>query len=68
MRGEGQLSPFIISMKKRERKPAKNACIVARAAISPKGEVRVGMECSRNKQVVNGAWPSRKGYDQLNEQ
>jgi hypothetical protein len=55
-------------MKKRERKKAKNACIVARAAISPKGEVRVGMECSRNKQVVNGAWPSRKGHDIRNEQ
>jgi hypothetical protein len=67
MRGEGKLSPFII-MKKRERKPAKNACIVARAAISPKGEVRVGVERSRNQQMVNGAWPSRQGHDLRNEQ
>ena len=67
MRGEGKLSPFII-MKKRERKPSKNACIVARAAISPEGKVRVGVERSRNQQMVNGAWPSRKGYDLRNEQ
>ena len=67
MRGEGKLSPFII-MKKRERKPSKNACIVARAAISPKGEVRIGMERTRDKQVVNGAWPSRQGHDIRNEQ
>jgi len=67
MRGEGKLSPFII-MKKRERKPSKNACIVARAAISPEGEVRIGMERTRDKQVVVKPWPSRKGHDLRNEQ